>query len=85
MTEGYPNGFAKEPPSQMVVMQSGRYSRYGGIIGRYLAPLGTPFENLGLPYEYDRDLDPIIEIKEPIKVTAGAIQSDFGSKLGSIQ
>ena len=85
MTDEYPDGFAKEPPPQRIVLQPGRYTRYGGTTGRYLAPLGTPFENLGLPYEYDRDLDTIVEIKEPIEVTAGAIQPNFGSKPGGIQ
>ena len=84
-TDKYPDGFAKDPPPQRIVLPPGRYTRYGGPTGRYLAPLGTPFDKLCLPYEYDREQDNIVILKEPIEVTAGAIQPNFGSKTGGIQ
>ena len=84
-SEEYPYGFAQDPPQQRIILPPGRYSRYGGPGGYFLAPLGTPYERLSLPYEYDPEQDNIIELLEPIEVTAGHIQENFGTKSGGIQ
>ena len=76
--------------SQSLDSHSGRAHRTvpcvtGDLVGRYIAPAGTPTQMLSLPYDKIGQPTTILQVQQSVEVLAGRVAPWFGQIGGGIQ
>ena len=59
--------------------------RTGDLVGRFVAPAGTPTPMLSLPYDKIGQPTTILQVQQSIEVLAGRVAPWFGQIGGGIQ
>jgi hypothetical protein len=78
-------GFAEGQGGAATLLKGQILSRYGDDTGSFLAPFGTPFEQLSLPPGKDSLPLNSYEVLMPFDVSAGAIAPWYGQPGGGLQ
>lgn len=82
----YPPNDGFYGPTEQVVLDPGTIiQRTGTLYGHFAAPVGTPQKLLSLPYYQIGQPTKLIEVIEPVKVTAGKAAAWFGQIGGGTQ
>ena len=78
------NGFSGN--LQRVTLDAGTMlQRTGHLYGSYVAPAGTPFQMLSLPYDKIGQATTILQVQQPLQVSAGQVAPWFGQIGGGTQ
>jgi len=71
---------------QKITLEAGTLiQRTGDLVGRYIAPAGTPTEMLSLPYDKIGQPTTILQVQQSVEVLAGRVAPWFGQIGGGIQ
>ena len=82
----YPPNNGVVGKEQKVTLQPGTLvQRTGDLGGKYIAPAGTPKSMLSLPYDKAGQPTIILEVRQPVIVSAGRVAPWFGQIGGGIQ
>ena len=78
------NGFSGN--LQRVTLDAGTMlQRTGHLYGSYVAPAGTPLQMLSLPYDKIGQATTILQVQQPLQVSAGQVAPWFGQIGGGTQ
>ena len=71
---------------QKITLEAGTLiQRTGDLVGRYIAPAGTPTQMLSLPYDKIGQPTTILQVQQSVEVLAGRVAPWFGQIGGGIQ
>ena len=71
---------------QKITLEAGTLiQRTGDLVGRYIAPAGTPTQMLSLPYDKIGQPTTILQVQQCVEVLAGRVAPWFGQIGGGIQ
>ena len=71
---------------QKITLEAGTLiQRTGDLVGRYIAPAGTPTQMLSLPYDKIGQPTTILQVHQSVEVFAGRVAPWFGQIGGGIQ
>ena len=78
------NGFA-DTPTKAILPIGTALQRTGNFSGRFVAPAGTPFYQLSLPYNQLGEKTVYLEVVQPVNVLKGPVAPWFGQPGGGTQ
>lgn len=71
---------------QKVVLEAGTLlQRTGDLVGRFVAPAGTPTQMLSLPYDKIGQATTILQVQQSVEALAGRVAPWFGQIGGGMQ
>ena len=82
----YPPNDGFSGVAQKITLEAGTLiQRTGDLVGRYIAPAGTPTQMLSLPYDKIGQPTTILQVQRSVEVLAGRVAPWFGQIGGGIQ